>query len=265
VSFFNTLDQDQKISRDITSATGKNSDGTVNRNTISWTSGSADSLRTDRAVNYLSWMDGCAIADWAGLRPMTELEFEKAARGIGVSAASGEYVWGNTTLAAAAAISGAENGTETVSTEDANAHYGNASLSGGDGSQGPLRAGIFAKSDTTRTQAGAGFYGVMELAGNIAEHVVSVGNTAGRLFQGTHGDGELSDASNYEGNATNTDWPGADAVADRGVTGASGSGLRGGSWADADTKLRTSDRSGASTNDSSRSSQYGFRAVRTAP
>lgn len=34
-----------------------------------------------RPASFLSWDDDCAFADWAGLRPMTELEFEKAARG----------------------------------------------------------------------------------------------------------------------------------------------------------------------------------------
>jgi formylglycine-generating enzyme required for sulfatase activity len=33
------------------------------------------------AMSQLNWMDGCAYVDWAGLRPMTELEFEKACRG----------------------------------------------------------------------------------------------------------------------------------------------------------------------------------------
>ncbi len=33
------------------------------------------------ACNFLSWMDVAAYLDWCGLRPMTELEFEKIARG----------------------------------------------------------------------------------------------------------------------------------------------------------------------------------------
>ncbi|MEI7485460.1 MAG: SUMF1/EgtB/PvdO family nonheme iron enzyme, partial [Ignavibacteriota bacterium] len=33
------------------------------------------------AVNYLSWNDLTSYLDWSGLRPMTELEFEKACRG----------------------------------------------------------------------------------------------------------------------------------------------------------------------------------------
>ncbi len=48
------------------------------------------------ACDYLSWMDLCAYADWAGLRPMTELELEKACRGGGVSATAGDYPWGST-------------------------------------------------------------------------------------------------------------------------------------------------------------------------
>ncbi|KAA3625557.1 MAG: hypothetical protein DWP94_00520, partial [Flavobacterium sp.] len=35
----------------------------------------------DRPANFISWDDGMAFADWAGLRPMTEFEFTKAARG----------------------------------------------------------------------------------------------------------------------------------------------------------------------------------------
>ena len=44
----------------------------------------ADTCRAvhpDRAANFLAWADGTAWAAWAGLRPMTELEYEKAAAG----------------------------------------------------------------------------------------------------------------------------------------------------------------------------------------
>ena len=47
----------------------------------------------NRAANWLSWMDLAAFADWSGLRPMTELEYEKAARGDRPPAA-GEFAWG---------------------------------------------------------------------------------------------------------------------------------------------------------------------------
>jgi formylglycine-generating enzyme required for sulfatase activity len=37
--------------------------------------------KPNRPANQMSWDDGTTFADWAGLRPMTELEFTKAARG----------------------------------------------------------------------------------------------------------------------------------------------------------------------------------------
>lgn len=108
VDFFNTLTPAQKITRNITDASGKNSQGTVDRNTISWLGGTQDAmtLRPDRACGFLSWMDGCAYADWAALRPMTELEFEKASRGSNVSPAGGEYAWGNVSAIGITQIAG---------------------------------------------------------------------------------------------------------------------------------------------------------------
>lgn len=92
VDFFNTLTPAQKETRDITSGKngGKNTDEITQiggnprkdpwfyRNTIAWTSGDATTSEPALACSYLSWADGCAWADWAGLRPMTELEYVKA-------------------------------------------------------------------------------------------------------------------------------------------------------------------------------------------
>ncbi|MEI8344828.1 MAG: SUMF1/EgtB/PvdO family nonheme iron enzyme, partial [Candidatus Omnitrophota bacterium] len=63
-----------------------NGNGTTNSITFSTT-------RPDRACNWLSWMDLAAFADWTGLRPMTELEFEKAARGNNWTYDDNEYAW----------------------------------------------------------------------------------------------------------------------------------------------------------------------------
>lgn len=264
VDFFNTLSASQKLNRDITSVVGKNSDSTVNRNTVSWITGNATSTRLDRSCSFLSWMDGASFADWAALRPMTELEYEKTARGSRVDSTAGEYAWGSTSIIQATSLSGAEDGTETVTTDQANASFGNASLVGGDAGIGPLRSGIFATDSSTKIRASSGFYGALDLSGNLAERVVTIGNSKGRSFLGTHGDGELSTTSNFEGNATNSDWPGIDATVARGVTGADGSGLRGGSWADTSDRLRVSDRQNSAKNDSARDGSYGFRAVRSA-
>ncbi len=40
--------------------------------------------RDGAAMRYISWEDGASFAAWAGLRPMTELEFEKVVRGFRV-------------------------------------------------------------------------------------------------------------------------------------------------------------------------------------
>jgi hypothetical protein len=41
-----------------------------------------DPTNPDASRPWLSWSDGAALAAWAGLRPMTELEYEKALRGF---------------------------------------------------------------------------------------------------------------------------------------------------------------------------------------
>ncbi len=267
VDFFNTLASAQKTTRDITSATGKNSDSTVTRNTIAWTSGDATTTRSDRGCSYLSWMDGAAFTDWAALRPITELEYEKACRGSS-SAVLAEYAWGSTTINITRTISGTENGTETISTSGANISVDYVTYVGGDTSSGPLRAGIFATSSSIRVQAGAGYYGNLDLAGNVAEKCISIGSSAGRLFTGSHGDGVLTTTSSYEGNATNTDWSGIDGTSARGVTGATGSGSRGGYWTDpilGYAREQTSDRITGAAVDTTRTNTGGFRAGRTAP
>jgi hypothetical protein len=88
----------------------------------------------------------------------------------------------------------------------------------------------------------------MEFSGNLSEMVVSIGKTQGRQFLGSHGDGHLTTLSGYEGNATNEDWPGINAVdASRGVTATTGSGYRGGDFQSATMQIyQISSRSYAS-------------------
>ncbi|MCF6279428.1 MAG: formylglycine-generating enzyme family protein [Flavobacteriaceae bacterium] len=83
IAFFNSLNENQKNNRDVTDASHKNSDAVVSRNTIAWTGGTASATSTapDRAMSYLSIADINSYMDWTGMRPMTELEYEKACRG----------------------------------------------------------------------------------------------------------------------------------------------------------------------------------------
>jgi formylglycine-generating enzyme required for sulfatase activity len=254
VDFFNTLDNDQKNNRDITASSGKDSDEIVYRNTISWNSGDASTNRPHRAMAYLSWQDLCAFADWAALRPASELEYEKAARGEN-SPKYGEYAWGSTLITPALSIVGSEDGTETIANNEANCNYGDHSLSGGDAGKGPLRVGIFATSDSNRRQSGGSYYGVMELTGNVFEAVVSLGSSQGRNFRGTHGDGKLTNL----GRADNSDWPGF--VNGEGVSQSAVVGLRGGSWQQSQ-HLSISSRQTESIN---RTAAGGGRCVRTVP
>jgi hypothetical protein len=49
------------------------------------------------ALSYVSISDMLAYLDWSGLRPMTELEFEKLCRGAYIPPIAGEYAWGSDT------------------------------------------------------------------------------------------------------------------------------------------------------------------------
>ncbi len=206
------------------------------------------------ACNYLSWTDGAAFADWAGLRPMTETEFEKAARGS-ENTIYRQYPWGNANICTQSySLQHIGTAEETVSGDDVN---GNALYSATmPGVLGPLRCGAFAKLTSTRIYAGASYFGVMELAGNLAERVVSIGHPVGRQFKGSTGDGMLSE----QGLATNADWPGF--VAGTGVSGADGSGFRGGSVVEAAPNVAVSFRQHGAFIYAGRNISYGFRAVR---
>jgi formylglycine-generating enzyme required for sulfatase activity len=260
IDFFNVLSSAQQAARDITggtfNSTGKGSDAVTNRNNISWTSGDATlngGTFGNVACNFLSWMDGAAFADWAALRPMTELEFEKACRG-GLTPVANEFAWGTTNITGATGISNSGANNELASNAGANAVFNNNA-----NVQGPLRVGSFATGTSTREQAGASYYGIMDLSGNVWERTVSVGNATGRNFTAPiHGNGLLT----TDGFCDISTWPGF--VTDK-VIGASGAGFRGGVWGSTSVLLRASDRFYASHLDTERNSNHGFRAVRSVP
>ncbi len=213
----------------------------------------------DIACNYLSWGDVCAYLDWSGLRPMTELEFEKSCRGP-LPPLANEFPWGTASIATALytlSNSGANNeGIATnYSTTAGNATY--AVTWGSQPGTGPVRAGIFAAhaSNTGRVSAGAGYCGAMDLAGNNWEQVITIANPEGRAFTGTHGNGTLTTS----GAADQSTWPN--------VTTGLGSTIRGGAWAEltGGNYLRTSQRLTTPSSQDNRFDQVGGRGVRTAP
>lgn len=203
------------------------------------------------SANWLSWADLTAYQDWSALRPMTELEFEKAARGQ-IVPVTNAYAWNTTTLVAADNITNGGAVNEITNTANANAVFGNSG-----NVPGPMRVGVFTADSSSRTEAGAAFWGSMAMSGHVAERVVSTGQASGRTFTGNHGNGLLiRDSSDItaSGQADVTSWPAANG---------SGHGVRGGSWSDTATSLRVSDRRLANASDSTRSAAIGGRAVRT--
>ncbi|MGB2820990.1 MAG: SUMF1/EgtB/PvdO family nonheme iron enzyme [Phycisphaerae bacterium] len=213
------------------------------------------------ACNFITHLDGSAFAAWAGLRPMTELEFEKACRGP-LKPVPNEYAWGTAAIAGMDSKGGhyalqnpgrpdetvvwtGENGPDVT--------RGNApSMGTNQKLGGPLRVGIFATPTSDRVSSGASYWGIQDLTGNVVERAVSVGHPAGRAFLGNHGDGG--------------DSPWADLFF----------GMRGGGYGSGSHYIgwggneifRTSNRFAASVlglYGGSRHFTQGFRCVRTAP
>ncbi|MEM8582791.1 MAG: SUMF1/EgtB/PvdO family nonheme iron enzyme [Bacteroidota bacterium] len=284
--FLNTLTPDQQQARDISQETEFGNTTEAHRNLIRREGDLFYTDRPHRPCNFISWQDGLAYADWAGLRHMTELEFEKACRGP-EPAIYREYVWGDSEISEPENLRFAHRFSDLrdrlVPNEsgnirlDGNAHlsffsYYNLvdvcspegrfydpdckacrSFSGGDGGRGPVRKGIFGlTSHGDRIKAGATYYGAMEMGGNLQEPVVTVGHPNGRRFQGTHGDGKLT----TDGQATNQDW-----IPPDGQYAYAG---RGGAWPYHQNHARTADRfKGLRMRPNRRASHIGFRGVRS--
>jgi formylglycine-generating enzyme required for sulfatase activity len=250
VDFLNTLTQTQ--------ATARKANYSGSRYEITGSAvGSYATTLPNVACNFLGWADDAAYADWSGLRPMTELEFEKACRGD-QPAIAGEYAWGTADVANSIGdpdnyytLSNAGASNEGIATNYSTT-AGNAMHSLVSSLNNcPVRVGIFAAngSNSGRVSAGASYWGIMELSGNLWERPITMADATGRAFTGTHGDGVLD--SNGDANAAT--WPGTDAV---------GAGWRGGSWGNDTDYMQVSDRFAAGISDSYRLYFFGFRAVR---
>lgn len=160
-----------------------------------------------RACNWLNAEDIAAFLDWAALRPITELEFEKAARGI-TNPIKGEFSWGTPYVIDANTVQNDGTESETVS-ELANVtdSAGLASYNSGiefNQLNGVLRNGFGAKgldfstsNFELRLQSGASFWGVLELSGNVWEYCVKINNQNALNFQRNQiGNGFLDENGN---------------------------------------------------------------------
>lgn len=208
------------------------------------------------ACNYLSPADMLAYADWTGLRPMSEMEYEKMCRPFYPSeAVRGEYPWNSKTYFPVTGLQNMGDRSEKPALGTDNVNFGQQQT-------GPVRCGAFAVDAQSRQDMGASFWGTMELAGNLAEIYYNV-NTEGRRFRGLayhlHGDGKLG--ANGATNMTETNWSNHH----------NAFCLKGGHWADTDPGvLGISDRTRhwevyRDMNISRRDSTVGFRLAHTAP
>lgn len=280
VAFLNDLSLSQQGSRTVTaptSATGTlamTTSGNQNRSSIvvktpaaagvpavydtdlniNATYGDGDNI----ACNYLSFDDLKAYLDWTALRPMTELEFEKTARGTTGSVLT-EYVWGSATPNITQAVTSAISNSGTSSEVSTASGTGLCAYNGGSSTTlGPFRCGFAATASTVRTSAGGSYWGVMDLGGNLWEQCYSIGyyNGGARVpasftFDGSLGDGEIDGF----GNANVTNWPG---------TSTSGAVIvRGGNWEHTAQRVQASDRYYVnSIAEHSRTRRTGGRGVR---
>ena len=174
------------------------------------------------ACNYLSPADMLAYADWSGLRPLTEMEYEKMCRPFYPSeAVRGEYPWNSKTYVAVENLQNPGTRSEKPLLGEENVNFGRRQT-------GPLRCGAFAVGAQSRQDMGASFWGAMELGGNLAEIYYNV-NTEGRRYRGIanhlHGDGKLG--ANGATNMTEANWSNHH----------NAFCLKGGHWADTDPEL----------------------------
>lgn len=204
-------------------------------------------------VNYVNWSDLTAYMDWSGLRPLTELEFEKACRGNQAIVPS-EYAWGTNSIAFSqyTYTNNAQANEQIATNYSTTIGNGNAVTIGtmpAVPNNGPCRTGIFAGNvnNTTdyRVRAGAGYYGAMELTGNLTEMLV-VHTSSG--YTGESGDGIL-DAT---GNATITN-----------LSNVGFAGMRGADFTTVVSAVFMASRANATTFPSVRAQYLGIRGGRT--
>jgi hypothetical protein len=125
----------------------------------------------NRACNGFTDARALAYADWSGLRPMTILEYSKAALGP-YQPYTGGYVYplSNNTPLGGYFDSGAP----------ANVGGQDVSISG----------------DISNTISGSGYYGMKDMGGNVAEEVVNINFV--NFSKNIHGNGNLSSSGNSD-------------------------------------------------------------------
>ncbi|MDO8805380.1 MAG: NosD domain-containing protein [Elusimicrobiota bacterium] len=166
------------------------------------------------AKALLPMSDAWSYLSWAGVRPPTEMEFEKAGRDI--NGDTRQFPWGDTQPGLVLYTPPNEGGTFARKYLNFN-HTG---VSGSEYVAGVLDVGRYMSGDVYRTteETGASPWGIADLSGNLSEYVFNCSYTS----VPSNGNGTLSWPANWAAG-----WnlpPGASSF------GSTANGFRGGSW-----------------------------------
>lgn len=200
------------------------------------------------ALNFINFQDMGAYMDWAGLRPMSDLEYEKASRGT-LYPVKNEYAWGGIDTTHILSSTGYSEAGSIANPVNSNFNALNIALGV---SYKVCRPGQFARASSSRVLSGSSYYGIQDLTGNVMELIVSLGNPEGRAFGGEHGDGSIQATGYYDVD----NWPTSSSL---------GSGARGGSFNEYSILARISNRYFAVRTMSFRHRAFGARGVRATP
>jgi formylglycine-generating enzyme required for sulfatase activity len=137
--------------------------------------GYAVSLGTKQFLSFL---------DWAALRPMTEFEYEKACRGP-LPVQVNEYAWGTTDYTPFANYSTIDKNLPNEKLSGSGLGLSNVQ------SNRNYRVGIAATATSNRVNAGATYYGMLDMTGGMHERVVGRHGTDYSGFTTDNGDGNL--------------------------------------------------------------------------
>jgi hypothetical protein len=247
-AFLNQLTPAQAAKRFPTFPAHRSSTG----HTIKKTSAGYVASKPGRACNWVSWDDIAAYIDWAGLRPMSELEYEKACRGP-LKPVKDEYAWGSAELPCPHEEC---KNTQVICAKLDCPWILDPTV------MPPVPMPQAICGAVGRVKSGATYWGIAAMSGHLRERAVTVGHKDGRVFTGRCGDGEVTDdaLANVPG------WPGPMATWEEGQRyPTTGVGFRGGPWYTDKARLRVSDRYMSSVLRTGRDVSYGFRAVRQAP
>jgi len=150
------------------------------------------------ALNYM-WDYPMYIIDWAALRPMSEMEFEKVNRGPdyaygGIIAYETPWSLNGSVTANRTQVAGVSN---SGMINEVPSNSGIGLIHGGNASpHGPRRVGSTYSATTDRIYSGSSYYGAADMGGNLWEYVIRVTNSSG-FTRTTYGDGLFNSTSPY--------------------------------------------------------------------